>query len=442
MMPDLSIVIPTRDRLEHLLLTLEALGRQTVPGSTFEVIVVADGCRDDTAARVRSLDPTFALRVLEQPASGAAAARNRGAAAAAAPILLFLDDDMEASTGLLGAHLASHRSHPGKVALGYFRFPRNGRDADIVVSHVDNWWGDRFSSMCRESHRFSFVDFFTGNVSLPRDLFVLSGRFDERFQGWAGEDYELAVRILKRGARFRFVREAAAIHHDKPTLRRVMERAYAEGRGHVLIASRHPETFPALPLREAADGGPWIRIGPRLRVRPWTLTRLPIGLSLLLKAARRLKVRRILSSLLGCARYCSYWGGVLNELGSLQELRRFAQDMPMKPSDVAVLELDLGTDLERLGAILEENPAGAAGLWYGDKPVGYIPSLPVSESLRAEHILDAIVQDHDTEFLAAHLDRKQRDPKVGFSREHTGTVERGRSMGIPTGLPWEPEEAP
>jgi hypothetical protein len=114
----------------------------------------------------------------------------------------------------------------------------------------------------------------------------------------------------------------------------------------------------------------------------------------------------------------------------------------MKPSDVAVLELDLGTDLERLGAILEENPAGAAGLWYGDKPVGYIPSLPVSESLRAEHILDAIVQDHDTEFLAAHLDRKQRDPKVGFSREHTGTVERGRSMGIPTGLPWEPEEAP
>jgi glycosyltransferase involved in cell wall biosynthesis len=414
-MPDLSIVIPTRDRLERLLLTLEALGRQTIPGGAFEVIVVADGCRDNTAARIRSLAPPFALRVLEQPASGAAAARNRGADNAAAPILLFLDDDMEALPGLLATHLAAHRGHPGDVALGYFRFPRNGRNADIVVSHIDNWWGDRFSSMCRESHRFTFLDLFTGNVSLPRDLFVLSGRFDERFHGRAGEDYELAARLLKRGVRFRFIREAACIHHDTPTHRRLTERAYAEGRGHLLIAARHPETFPALPLREAADGGPWIRVGPGFRVRPWTLNKLSTGLALLLEAARRLKARRILRPLLGCAHYCSYWGGVLNELGSLQELRRFAQDMPLKPSDVVELELDLGTDMERLGAILEENPAGAARLWYGDKQVGYIPSLPVSESLRAEHVLDSIMQNHDTEFLAAHLDGKRRDPKEGFS---------------------------
>ncbi len=402
--PELSIIIPTHDRCDLLRRTLDALALQTVPCDAFEVIVVADGCRDNTAAQVRSLAPPFALRVVEQPATGAAAARNRGADRATAPTLLFLDDDMEASPGLLEAHIASHRSHPGEVALGYFRLPRDGGDADIVVSHVDIWWGDRFSSMCRESHRFSFVDLFTGNVSLPRDLFFLSGGFDEHFQGRAGEDYELAVRLLKRGARFRFVPAASCIHHDKPTHHRVIERAYAEGRGHVLIASKHPETFPALPLREAADGGPWVRIGPGLRLRPWVLSGLSKGLLLPLEATRRLKMRRIMRPLLGFLRYCSYWRGVLTELGSRQELQRFTQDMPIKPADGAELELDLGRDPGRIGRVLEESPVGAARLWYGDKPMGYVASLPVSEPLRTEHVLHAIVHSHGTEFLSAHFD--------------------------------------
>ncbi len=413
MTPELSIIIPTRDRCDPLRRTLDALALQTVPAAAFEVIVVADGCRDNTAPHVRSLDLPFALRVVEQPATGAAAARNRGADRATAPILLFLDDDMEASPGLLGAHLASHRSHPGKVALGYFRLPRDRGDADIVVSHVDIWWGDRFTSMCRESHRFSFVDLFTGNVSLPRDLFFLSGGFDEQFHGRAGEDYELAVRLLKQGAMFRFVPEASCIHHDRPTHRRVIERAYAEGRGHVLIASRHPETFPALPLREAADGGPWVRIGPGIRLRPWVMSVLSKGLSLPLEATRRLKMRRIMRPILGFLRYCSYWRGVLHELGSRQELQRFAQDMPMKPVDGAERDLDLGTDLECLGAILEENPAGAARLWYGDKPIGYVASLPVSEPLRTEHVRHAIVHSHGTEFLSAHCDGEIRNREEG-----------------------------
>ena len=431
MTPELSVVIPTRDRCDVLRGTLDALALQTVSGATFEVIVVADGCRDATAANVRSFAPPFTLRVVEQAASGAAAARNRGADCAAAPILLFLDDDMEASPGLLEAHIASHRSHPGKVTLGYFRLPRDGGDVDIVGSHVDNWWGDRFSSMRMESHRFSFVDLFSGNVSLPRDLFFLSGGFDEHFQGRAGEDYELAVRLLKRGARFRFVPGASCIHHDKPTSHRVIERAYAEGRGLVLIASMHPETFPALPLLEAASGGPWIRIGPGLRIRPWVLSGLSKCLLPPLEAARRLKTRRIMRSLLGFLRYCAYWRGVLHELGSREELRRFTQDMPMKPADAAELDLDLETCLGRLETVLEESPAGAARLWYGGEPMGHVPSMPVSEPLRTEHVLHAVVHSHGTEFLAAYLDGKIVGSGSVAFRRPAETVGQGTGRGIP-----------
>lgn len=405
MNPGISVVIPTRDRPDLLRGTLGALARQAVPGGAFEVIVVADGCKEDAGAGLRTVDLPFPLRVVEQPASGAAAARNRGAAFAASPILLFLDDDMEASPGLLAAHLAAHNAHPGGVAIGHFRLPRSGGNTDIVASHVDAWWGDRFSSMCREGHRYTFMDLFTGNVSLSRKLFLLAGRFDERFHGRAGEDYELAVRLMKRGARFRFVPEAACIHHDKPTPGRMVERAYAEGRGHVLIASTHPETFPALPLREAVDGGPWVRIAPGVRARPWALARLSNGLFLPVEAARRLKARRILRPLLGFVRYCSYWRGVVDELGSRRELWNLTQDMPLKPSCAPEVVLDLETDLDRLGAILDETAAGSAALWYGDRPVGHIPPLPVSEPLRVEHILREVVESHGAEFLSAHIDR-------------------------------------
>lgn len=96
----------------------------------------------------------------------------------------------------------------------------------------------------------------------------------------------------------------------------------------------------------------------------------------------------------------------MHELGSCQELQRFTQDMPMKPADGAELELDLGKDLGRIGTVLEESPAGAARFWFRDKPVGHVASLPVSEPLRTEHILHAIVHSHGTEFLSAHFDEE------------------------------------
>jgi GT2 family glycosyltransferase len=406
MKPEIAVIIPTRNRAERLSSTLGTLAWQTVPPDVFEVIVVADGCRDGTAARVRSTDLPFAVRVLEQPASGAASARNRGAELTGAPLLLFLDDDMEASPGLLDAHLETHRRNAGCVALGYFRYPRR-EENDVLANHVDVWWGDRFSSLCEGSHRFTFMDLVTGNVSLSADLFAEVGRFDERFVGRAGEDYELGVRLVKHGARFRFVREAACIHHDRPTRRRMVGRAYAEGRGHVLVAGLHPETFPALPIREAADGGPWLRVMPGVRCRPWTLARLSLVLSVPLEAMRRLKVRRVHRVLLGFARYCSYWKGVLDEMGSRQEIHRFAQDMPLRAPGVPAVDLDLETDLSRLSTILDGVRATAAALWHGDRVVGYVPSVPVSEPLRVEHVVHALVNACRKEFLAARRVRNR-----------------------------------
>jgi glycosyltransferase involved in cell wall biosynthesis len=89
--PEVSVVIPTRDRRRFLPLTLDAaLGQEEV---AVEVIVVDDASADGTAAMLARLDEPR-LRVLRHATSrGVAAARNAGLWAARGEWVAFLDDD-------------------------------------------------------------------------------------------------------------------------------------------------------------------------------------------------------------------------------------------------------------------------------------------------------------------------------------------------------------
>jgi glycosyltransferase involved in cell wall biosynthesis len=85
--------LPTRDRARLDTLQLDALTQQPYRGP-WELIVVDNGCRDDTLG----LLDTYALRlplrvVIAAERAGAAYARNRGAARALGDYLLFIDDE-------------------------------------------------------------------------------------------------------------------------------------------------------------------------------------------------------------------------------------------------------------------------------------------------------------------------------------------------------------
>jgi glycosyltransferase involved in cell wall biosynthesis len=54
-LPDISVVIPTRNRAYSLRRTLVALERQTYARNRFEVIVVANACTDETSSIVHAL---------------------------------------------------------------------------------------------------------------------------------------------------------------------------------------------------------------------------------------------------------------------------------------------------------------------------------------------------------------------------------------------------
>lgn len=111
--PEVSVVIPTRDRWPRLAVTLgAALAQEDV---AVEVIVVDDGSLDPTPDRLAEIgDPRLVVLRNASP-RGVAAARNRAIAEAHAPWIAFLDDDDLWSPRLLRAQLDAAGSRPGAV---------------------------------------------------------------------------------------------------------------------------------------------------------------------------------------------------------------------------------------------------------------------------------------------------------------------------------------
>lgn len=105
--PEVSVVIPTRNRLGMLQQTLETVLGQH--GVAVEAIVVDEGSSDGTPAWLGSLtDPRVVVIRHDEP-KRLPGARNAGAARASAPLVAFVDDDDLWSLGKLRAQLDAMR---------------------------------------------------------------------------------------------------------------------------------------------------------------------------------------------------------------------------------------------------------------------------------------------------------------------------------------------
>lgn len=398
MTPAISVVIPTHGGSSRIGPTLAALANQNLPSQDYEVVIALDGPDGGTREAIAAARPPYATRIVEQPQAGAAQARNLGASMASAPVLLFLDDDMSAGRDLLAAHLRAHERHPGSVVIGCFAQSRPDRRTDLLADGADGWWADHFEKLGRPEHRFCFRDFCTGNVSLPRTAFLETGGFSREFAGAAGEDYELGIRLLRRGARFHFATDAVSVHRHAGSLDRALERARQEGRGHVLMARLHPEVFPELPLREAVDDGPVLRGRHRVRLTPRRVAAAPVLLRPPLRLSHALKLRRPWRELHGALRVCAYWEGACEQAGSWPDLQAFVQDLPLVATARHEVEFDVAAGFDALERVLSEAPVDAMRLRHGAQPLGRLPPQAGAESLRAVHVRHAL-----TGRLAARL---------------------------------------
>src|SRR5437867_3944003 len=85
-----SVIIPVRDGTAYIASAIESVLAQTRPAG--EVLVIDDGSKDETAGIVSRFS-SRGIRLIQQPARGAAAARNAGVKVARHELLAFLDAD-------------------------------------------------------------------------------------------------------------------------------------------------------------------------------------------------------------------------------------------------------------------------------------------------------------------------------------------------------------
>jgi glycosyltransferase involved in cell wall biosynthesis len=245
--PSLSIVVPTFDRRDSVLRLLRALEAQSPRAGDFEAIVVADGSTDGTTAAVEAYRAAYPLRCVSLPRSGRAAARNAGARAAAGPIVQFLDDDMEPAPVMVAAHLERHARGDATGVVGAVPVVL-AADASPVVRYRARAFTRKLDRLAGRRDALVFNDVFAGNVSMSREAFFAAGGYDEGFQSYGHEDYELSLRLLRAGHRFVYEPAALAQQHYEKSLRELAADVESEGRTAVAFARRHPDALDSLSL--------------------------------------------------------------------------------------------------------------------------------------------------------------------------------------------------
>jgi glycosyltransferase involved in cell wall biosynthesis len=212
-MKNVSIIIPTKDKLSRLGLVLKALEPQI--DETVEVLVIFDGCAEETLRGFDRIKLGFRpVKIIHEQNQGRAKARNSGIRRAEGEIVIFLDDDRIPAPGFVRKHVQAHENgryavvgERGDVAYSdekleqWFVTGLSGADFKQMAADAVKEPYDWMKKLCRGifGQVLESVTFSTGNSSVRRRDLMKIGLFDEAFTGWGVEDVDLGYRLAKDG---------------------------------------------------------------------------------------------------------------------------------------------------------------------------------------------------------------------------------------------------
>ena len=225
----ISVVIPTYQRLPLLAKCLDALSRQTLPRESFEIVVVDDGNQSATAEAVMTFGQQtgIAVRCFGQgQRRGPAAARNRGWRAARAPIVAFTDDDCLPQPEWLSAALARFQQG-ATVVTGQLRMPL----PDQPTHH------DRTTAFLETA------EFITANCFCHKSALEAVGGFEEAFDIAWREDSDLQFKLIRAGYTIEKCPRAVIIHPMREAPWYAPLRDERKNRYDALLYKRHPDLF-------------------------------------------------------------------------------------------------------------------------------------------------------------------------------------------------------
>lgn len=186
-MPVVSVVIPTYNRANTILRSIQSVLRQTY--QDFELIIVDDASTDNTEEMVKSINDSRIKYIKHQKNRGGSAARNTGINEAIGNYIAFLDSDDEWLPEKLEKQikvLNNLSSEWGGVYCGAIIIKNNG----VKIKKADKQ-GDLYDEFLNYN-----VHIFGGSTLTARKSALdRVGLFDETFS--RHQDFEFLLRFLK-----------------------------------------------------------------------------------------------------------------------------------------------------------------------------------------------------------------------------------------------------
>jgi glycosyltransferase involved in cell wall biosynthesis len=229
--PSVSVVIPTFNRRDLLLVTLESVFAQTF--RDFEVLIVDDGSTDGTSGVLAPLVADGLVRHVTQTNEGPARARNTGVECALGEFVALLDDDDLWPADKLEWQVHELRAHPEAVLVyGYsssfgmerpFRWPPPDAPAGWVREAflAKNWVRTPGQTLIR--------------ASAIRSV----GGFDPAL--WSADDWDLYLRLAAAGP---FIYQDRLALRYRSHDRNLSKRAWLLYRHACRVHRRHDGAFP------------------------------------------------------------------------------------------------------------------------------------------------------------------------------------------------------
>jgi glycosyltransferase involved in cell wall biosynthesis len=263
-----SVIIPTFNRADQLLLTLVSFDRVTYPKDQYEIIVVDDGSTDGTRELVEGFQTAIPLFYLSNEVKrGRSVTRNLGLRYAKGLYVVFCDADFVVLPEFFQILDACHRTYPRTALSGipyswndvYTHFhPDFSHDEKQLCRDVltkVSLWNDEFDTidhivplltpddLVNQTGRLSqlvipdkigpnvreqfaktdvapWLKLITRCVSIKRSYLTRIGGFNEQFVKYGLEDWELGYRLHRMKIRFHSIRQVLGYHQEHPHLYR------------------------------------------------------------------------------------------------------------------------------------------------------------------------------------------------------------------------------
>lgn len=261
-LPDVTIVIPTFNRLDLTVQCLESIERET-PAGLYELVVVDNASSDGTPAYLRAQEEAGRLRAVLNPENlGFGKACNQGAALAGGRYVLLLNSDTVAQPRWLEAMVACA---DGAAEIGVvgsrlvypdWSIQHAGIvfNAQVLPDHVHRGVAPDDPAVLEERD----YPAVTGACMLVRrELYERLGGFDETYRMYV-EDVDLCLRAWDAGYRVTYCPASLLVHHESASVPDLERRDALVLDGclklHQRWAGRWPAQALAEPRRRAVDG--------------------------------------------------------------------------------------------------------------------------------------------------------------------------------------------